>query len=116
MISGDYYRPELNLLTELVTHFFYCDNRAGEIGGSDTFVLNGESFDFNIRALVGECLPQCLQVIIFAYTEGTTDIAVLQTFNVDTSCAGNTLVGNTNYGAFYYPGKNFNVMCPVGKK
>ena len=97
---------------------YYCDDSMTEIGTSDSLVLNGESFDFNIRLLVGGCLPQCLQVRIYSYPEPyvVNTETILQTFNVDTSCAGNTLVGNTNYGAFYYPGENFNVMCPVGKK
>ena len=97
---------------------FYCDARTERIGGSDpNLVLNGEAYDFNVRGIVGECLPDCIQVRVISYPEpySVATEVVRQIFNIDTRCAGNSLVTRTNYGAFRYR-EDFNVQCPVGKK
>merc|ERR1719162_1968805 len=91
-------------------------------------IFDEVSFDLNVRneqapsgnagGFLGVCLPQCIQVRLFSYDEATVVPAnnvYLQTFNIDTRCAGNSLVSRSNYGAFYYR-QDFNTMCPIGKK
>jgi hypothetical protein len=101
-------------------------------------ITDQQSFDLNVRNVqttipptapqvvptqfggrLDVCLPDCIQVRVFSYDSNSAANPVvytlLQQFNIDTRCAGNTLVTRTNYGAFYYR-DDFNVQCPVGKK
>merc|ERR1711865_1261826 len=106
--------------------------------GYRNMITDELSFDLNVRnvqtiienppgqpipnqfgGLYGVCLPDCIQVRLSSYN---STVAVdppgynpIQRFNIDTRCAGNSLVSRTNYGAFYYR-EDFNVQCPVGKK
>lgn len=103
-------------------------NTPNDVIGYRNPIFDEVSFDLNVRneqapsgnagGFLGVCLPQCIQVRLFSYAEATAVPAnnvYLQTFNIDTRCAGNSLVSRTNYGAFYYR-QDFNTMCPIGKK
>ena len=115
-------RPNLNIPTTpgAVPVQYYPNDQLGY-----RFMISDEvSFDLNVRleqndrdgGLLGVCLPECIQVRLFQYDPlVTTPRTYLQTFNIDTRCAGNTLVSRTNYGAFYYR-QDFSTMCPIGKK
>jgi uncharacterized surface protein with fasciclin (FAS1) repeats len=106
--------------------------------GYRNMITDQQSFDLNVRNVqttipptapqvvptqfggrLDVCLPDCIQVRVFSYDSNSAANPVvytlLQQFNIDTRCAGNTLVTRTNYGAFYYR-DDFNVQCPVGKK
>jgi hypothetical protein len=98
---------------------------ANDLLGYRNMIVDGRSFDLNVRneqrdregGFVGECLPECIQVRLFSYREGRIDrpdeYNYRQTFNIDTRCAGNSLVSRTNYGAFRYR-EELNTMCPIG--
>ena len=98
---------------------------ANDLLGYRNMIVDGRSFDLNVRneqrdregGFVGECLPECIQVRLFSYREERIDrpdeYNYRQTFNIDTRCAGNSLVSRTNYGAFRYR-EEFNTMCPIG--
>jgi len=130
--------PTGNVVTvRLAIGLYYCDGRANlplnpnqpvgqpDLLGSRSMITDELTFDLNVRNVqttidsgyLGVCLPDCIQVGL-AYYDGNVDPPVytnIQTFNIDTRCAGNSLVSRTNYGAFYYR-EDFNVQCPVGKK
>jgi hypothetical protein len=129
----------------LTIGLYYCDGSANpfplrypndtDLLGSRNMITDNETFDLNVRnvqttipvpdqaigqtvqGFLGVCLPDCIQVRLYQYdsTDLTTEYYPLQTFNIDTRCAGNSLVSRTNYGAFYYR-EDFNVQCPVGKR
>merc|ERR1719162_1842692 len=84
------------------------------------------TFDLNVRnvqttilgGFLGACLPDCIQVRLSSYDSTVSVFAPVfnpvQTFNIDTRCAGNSLVSRTNYGAFNYR-EDFNVQCPASE-
>merc|ERR1712028_189291 len=131
--------PTGNLATERLTvGFYYCDGRDTLLGYRN-MITDELSFDLNVRNVqtsipvpgqatpnnfggsLGVCLPDCIQVRLSSYNSRIrvdplpTEYTPIQRFNIDTRCAGNSLVSRTNYGAFYYR-EDFNVQCPVGKK
>merc|ERR1711865_645701 len=82
-----------------------------------TIDVPGQQIPNQFGGLYGVCLPDCIQVLLSSYDGNVVPpvYTPIQTFNIDTRCAGNSLVSRTNYGAFYYR-QDFNTMCPIGKK
>jgi len=129
--------PTGNVVTErLAIGLYYCDGSDNPFPGRSpandpglmgyrNMITDELTFDLNVRNVqttiesgyLGVCLPDCIQVRLSSYNGNTNppDFAPRQTFNIDTRCAGNSLVSRTNYGAFYYR-QDFNTMCPIGKK